>query len=331
MRTGTLLPIIRGRQVGAKRLQSYLDKIWQTSEQSSCCSWKYISTPLSGRLISPEVSRLFEGGISAVVHFAQSRLQSDFFGFKYMDMEYDWASDPSLGFHLYLRHSVDMFTRDGNFTDGFRLLDRAFGMYSDVLVVCPPTVIWTTMLSGLLLAQARQDLADCFIRYAAALSTIKLGPAHPLSRLWFMIKSLSAEENRQAAVTILRAYLDAIASDVAAGETFRKVSAIHHVRWLLRVGAVTLESARKIFDIAVEAIRKDTTKLRVDWYFWTKCFWFEILYDCGMYAEAFNASTEAGMLIHSGHPDFALSHCVYPGKQLPKSSSFSPAYTQGAY
>lgn len=292
------LPVIRGRQTGAKRLKDHLGRVVPISNP----------TLVDRQLASPDELRSSEGSLHIVIHLTNARMQLDRFGFTDTG-RYGWNEDYAMTFWQDIRTGVQRIYQDKNDRAAFRLLNKAFTWYSMALDAVEPTLIWTTMITVLQLAQATEELANTFVRYASALCLIKLGSSHPFSRLWARIKSMSIAQFRQSAAAILEAYFDASNCDSRTARDFRASSLLQSARWLFLTGASSFESTQATFQVGLEELR--TTKdnvVREDWYWWARSVYCEFLSDSGRHEEANGAMEAIGLHWHGGHPDLTYEN-----------------------
>jgi hypothetical protein len=297
------LPVIRGRQIGARRLKTYLSRMAVNLETAPLASG-FANPSLPRQLTPPDSARLSEGSLLAVIQFAKSRMQTDCFGLSSM-YHYDWDGDAGFDFWQEIRYATDSLANQQDPAANFRLLDKAFGSYVCALDVAKPSLVWVSILAVLLLAQAGAPLADSFIRFASSLSKIKLGQGHPVTRLWSMVCVMSHDQIRQASMAILSAYFTTLESDVRPGEEFRRVSLVHVMRTLARVGAVSPETVSDTFQPIIEDFR--TTKdqdLHKSWYLWARWSYCQLLFDTNRHEDAGEALIPLGWDMHAGHPDF---------------------------
>jgi hypothetical protein len=288
------LPVIRGREIGGKRFRSYLSHM--AARRSS------MPKPIA----SPNELRLREGSILSVVHWARGCMQDNIFGITGED--YNWSGDIGMGIWSNINSAITKCGGEkGESTIDFRILNKAFSWYSSAIDAGEPSLVWISLVSVLNLSVlCGQDLANSFSRYVASLCNIKLGPIHPLTRLWVMVNTMSPEAFRAAVPTILDAYFTAFESDHRLAEVFRKVSMLHTFRHLNLRGLMSFETASTRMQAIIREFRDagGCEDLSNDWYWWSQLQYAVLLYEARRYEEANKALVPVGAYMHNGYPDF---------------------------
>ncbi|KAI0163311.1 Clr5 domain-containing protein [Pestalotiopsis sp. NC0098] len=330
-----VLPVIRGRQVGPKKLKDYLCRMTVSKCSSAATMPRALGSPDPWRV--PD-----EGGLTDMVIFTQRRMQNDAFGFK-EKRNYDWSGDCRVVFWEDMRLAVaslksssspppssdvkgdnddydcDKITKPTvDAADHFRLLDRAFSNYTLALDgEFWPVLIWTSIHSVLLLlGQAGAPLAESFVRYASSLCAIKLGRAHVVTRLWALIRSMTLGQFWRAAYAMLNALVTALLTGQPREDDMVRAAVLHAARQLAASGALPFASAAEAFQSIIDEFR-DTrgTWVRHEWYLWSRWWHCHAMFHLGRLDLARDGLAALGPLLHGGNRDFAYGH-VYDGAPL---------------
>lgn len=341
-----VLPVIRGRQVGPKKLKDYLCKMtvnWDAASSSvNRCSPRSAAAPIPRALGSPDPWRVSdEGGLTDMVVYTQRRMQNDAFGFKEV-RNYDWNGDCRTVFWEDMRLAVaslkssssspspsDIQSDNDDYDcdkitsptvgpdDHFRLLDRAFSNYALALDgAFWPVLIWTSIHSVLLLGQAGAPLAESFVRYARELCAIKLGPTHVVTRLWALIRSMTLGQFWRAAYAMLNAFVTALLTGLPREDDMVRAAVLHAARQLAAAGALPFASAAEAFQSIIDEFRGTAaTWIRHEWYLWSRWWHCHAMFHLGRLDVARDGLAALGPLLHGGYRDFAYGH-VYDGAPL---------------
>ncbi|KAI1860529.1 hypothetical protein JX265_009928 [Neoarthrinium moseri] len=298
----TQLPVIQGRQLGSQRVKRCMQNL-ATAFGATIIPPQTVRKQSPPIFVSaPDIMRFPEGCLQAVIDFATGRMDGDSFGLS--GPEYPWMEDKSLNVWHNSRMALTKIAEKRNSPLYFSLLNKAFDQYSVAIDRLEPTLVWVSLLCILLLAQVGEDLARTFVEYSARLCAIKLGPVHPLTRLWSMVRCMSVDEVRRAVVVIFEAYFASCQSDVRPGEEVRRVSIVHVARALLRVGAISFETASAtIKNIEKEFKDRCVNTVDAEWYWWCRIFHCQLLYDHRKFDEADGDMPAIGRHLHCGNPD----------------------------
>lgn len=254
----------------------------------------------------PDDIKCSEESLVAVMHWARGRMEINSFGIN--DKAYN--SDGDLGIRMWYDFTLSV--KDSTPlvpVIEFRLLNKAFSWYSDALDAAEPSLVWISLITVLeFVGKAGEELGNSFTRYLAGLCSIKLGPLHPLSRLWSKIDSMSIQQLRDAAPAILDAYFDSYKSHHRMAEIQRRVAVIHVVRSLIRWNIITFDSASTRTKEQIEQFRLfgGYDDLEVDWYWWSQLSYCALLRDAGRFEEANEVLLPVGTYMHRGFPEFTF-------------------------
>jgi hypothetical protein len=133
------------------------------------------------------------------------------------------------------------------------------------------------------------------------MSAIKLGPNHPVARLWSQIQVMGVQQVRQAASSIITACFEACSSDNKAGEVFRRVSCLHAIRHMSKRGALSYTSARSLSQGYLKqfALHMDSED-NIQWYHWAVMYQSSFMHESGKFVDAY-ANLEPVRSFFFGH------------------------------
>ncbi|ETS78966.1 hypothetical protein PFICI_08819 [Pestalotiopsis fici W106-1] len=320
-----VLPVIRGRQVGPKKLKDYLCKITVNWDGAASLPIKQQSSPeallsaIPQSLGSPEPERLEDRALMDVILYTQRRMQSQGFGICAVS-RYDWDGEFRLEFWSELQQAVASLASENHgddrrvneprdHADNFRLLDRAFGHYSRALDGAWPAPTWTSIHAVLLLGRAGAPLAESFVRYARSLCSIKLGPRHAVTRLWTMIESLTLGQFWHVAIAMLNALLSALVTGIPREDELLRTSVLYTARSLEHVGAMPFAAAAEAFQSIIDEFRSfDATWDQHEWCPWVRWWHAEAMFEMNRLDIAKTGLVALGPMIHDGYDDFDFDH-----------------------
>jgi hypothetical protein len=334
-----ILPIIRGRQVGPKKLKDYLYKIavnWDGSAASiptttattqHCSHAASASSSFIPRSLgSGDPGRQWENnGLVEVLLCVENRMHTEGYGIAQMS-QYDWDGDFRLDFWSDLqqavkglaatkeKHGEEEDRRVDHNARNFHLLDRAFGHYAAALESAWPALVWVSIHAVRELARAGPPaLAESFVRYAASLCSIKLGAHHAVTRLWVLISSMTLSQFWRVAIPLLNALFTALQTGVPREEELVRTAVLRAARGLDRVGALPFGRAAEAFQSIVDEFRGTEHAddwNRHEWYLWTRWWHAQVMFEAGRLDMATTGLAALGPMIHGGYADFALDRIV---------------------
>jgi tetratricopeptide (TPR) repeat protein len=280
------LPLIRGRPIGSKKFKRYLDQVnMAAAGQAPPPLFHRAASPFPGRLQAPDSLQFSEECMHAASSIARRGIETKSFNF--VGLDYEWQEDLAMTFWHNLNFASDQISEKNNLPEAFRLLHNCYDDFALVLDKQDPSMVWTALLSVLVLATVGYDLAASFVRYVAGLSAIKLGRHAPLTCLFNKIQAMGIAETRQAAFSIVTAHHNALQSDNRVGEEFRRVAHLHAIRSLNRRGALSFTSTVAAYKKTLKDFAAcQDTKNSVDWYYWALLLYSNLLCDNGKFAEA---------------------------------------------
>lgn len=249
------LPVIRGRQLGSRRLQQRLRK-------ASTCSKDQLQTATSNqvlqciRLASPGSAGAAEKSIQAILEYTESRFETQAWQ---VEGEYDFDRDTGNAWWLNIK-TAQSDIQSGKFTArGFKLLNGLFADYGQLIRQQHPQTILATIAGYALLSSIDTALGESLLNYIAGLSSIKLGASHPYTRIWANLRNTRAAQHTVS--TLVTAHFDVITIHAPGKNRFRLASLIQILAGLKTAGMISFESAyAALADIADSAPSQSVLK-----------------------------------------------------------------------
>ncbi|KAK8139399.1 hypothetical protein PG984_002779 [Apiospora sp. TS-2023a] len=249
------LPVIRGRQLGSRRLQ-------QRMKRASVPSKDQLQTASSTqvlqciRLTSPGSAGAAEKSIQAILEYTESR-----FGTKawHVEGEYDFDQDTGNAWWLNIK-TAQSDIQSGKFTArGFKLLNGLFADYGQLINQQHPQTILATIAGYAGLSSVDTALGESLLNYIVGLSTIKLGATHPYTRIWMNLRNTRAAQHTVS--TLVTAHFDVISIHAPGNNRFRLASLIQILATLKEAGMISFESAyATLLDIADSSPSRSISK-----------------------------------------------------------------------
>ncbi|KAK7908790.1 hypothetical protein PG985_016093 [Apiospora marii] len=231
------LPVIRGRQLGSRRLQQRLKK-------ANSCSKEQLQTASSNqvlqciRLASPGSAGAAEKSIQAILEYTESRFRTKAW---HVDGEYDFNQDTANAWWLNIK-TAHSDIENGKFTArGFKLLNELFAGYGQLIQQQHPQTILASIAGYALLSTVDTALGESLLNYIAGLSSIKLGATHPYTRIWANLRNTRAAQHTVS--TLITAHFDVISIHAPGNNRFRLASLIQILAGLKAAGMISFESA----------------------------------------------------------------------------------------
>ncbi|KAK8048202.1 hypothetical protein PG994_009932 [Apiospora phragmitis] len=254
------LPVIRGRQLGSRRLQQRLQRANATSKhQLQSASSSQVLQCI--RLASPGSAGAAEKSIQAMLEYTESR-----FGTRawHVEGEYDFDADSGNAWWLNIK-TAQGDIQNGKFTArGFKLLNGLFADYGQLIQEQHPQTILATIAGYATLSRVDSALGESLLNYIAGLTSIKLGATHPYTRIWKNLRDTRAAQHTVS--TLVNAHFDVIAIHAPGNNRFRLASLIQILASLQAARMISFESTyAALSEIANSApsrsIPKPTKKL----------------------------------------------------------------------
>ncbi|KAK8115307.1 Clr5 domain-containing protein [Apiospora kogelbergensis] len=263
------LPVVRGRQLGSRRLQK---RVLKTTERSKYPLQSDTSSHALQhiRLAAPGSAGAAEKSVQAILEYTESRFQTRAW---HVGGEYDFDSDTANSWWLNLNTAHKELVhgaQNGMLSpQGFKLLNSAFADYSRLLQNQHPQTVLATIAGYAGLHSVDPALGESLLNYVAGLSRIRLGPNHPYTRIWTNLRNTGAAQ--QTVSTLVNAHFDVMSIHAPGNNRFRLASLIQIIAGLKQAHMVSFESAyAALFKIAstttsdVKAMRKKKKKTKVE-------------------------------------------------------------------
>ncbi|KAI1854471.1 hypothetical protein JX265_007659 [Neoarthrinium moseri] len=284
------LPVIRGRQIGSKRFKRHLNQVQPHSPTNQLVARRHThsaSPPIPQRLKSPKLLKEAEDCIQAIMSYTSSRFDDHIWDLSSHD--YNWGGDTASSWWVDMWVVSDLIEQRRSSPEGFELLEECFDRYGTLIVNQHPGLVSATLCTILQLGGVGPELAESLLRYVAGLSQIKLGPAHPFTRLWTVLVGMGLPQIRQAAFALMTAHMDVIRANTEPGQRFRTIADVHITRRLARFAGMPIQAANgRVFNLAKEIAENMKSDNDIQWLNFTAFIKGAILVDGGLYQEADN-------------------------------------------
>lgn len=191
------MPVIHGRVVGPKKLL----KSYRIAPRTSS---PFLPCPQSpGTYLDTE----------KCIHAALSYTNSHFDSGRWSLSQgvHQWAKDDAFCWWLELGLVQKLSGLKRGSQEGFELLGRCFDRYNALLSEPSPTLLSATYISIVsFYGTGLPELASSLLKHVVGLSSIRLGGAHPYTRLWSNLLSLDSRRRYEAGAKILEAHWDIV-------------------------------------------------------------------------------------------------------------------------
>lgn len=230
------LPVIRGRQLGSRRLQQRLKKASASpKEQFQTASSNQVLQRI--RLTSPGSAGAAEKSIQAILEYTESRFGT---GAWHVEGEYDFDRDTGNAWWLNIK-TAQSDLQNGKFTArGFKLLNELFADYNQLIQHQHPQTVLATIAGYAALSTIDTALGESLLNYIVGLSSIKLGATHPYTRIWANLRNTRAAQHTIS--TLVTAHFDVITFHAPGNNKFRLASLIQILGTLGAAGMISFES-----------------------------------------------------------------------------------------
>ncbi|KAI1840562.1 hypothetical protein JX266_013226 [Neoarthrinium moseri] len=220
------LPLVKGRQLGSQRLKNF------------------IANRAEVRIVQPglpESLKLAESAMRATVIYSEDWV-------KHMAIvKDDLAGVRTRGWWVDITSAATRIKDQPDSPAGFAMLNDCCSRFQSVLRYWDSNLVQCTYFALLSLANAGEEVARLFIKFAAELCAIELGPSHPFTMLWVSIHAMGISEARQAEVPILTAYFNIVLGNIDMGHPMWLTSKYFLGSFLYRAGAVDASTVLEMF------------------------------------------------------------------------------------
>ncbi|KAK8019092.1 Clr5 domain-containing protein [Apiospora arundinis] len=231
------LPVIRGRQLGSRRLQQRLQKTTAPPKttllrESDPHGVQFI------RLNSPMSAGAAEKSVQAMLEYTDSRFETRAW---HVSGEYDFDGDTGNSWWLNMK-TAQKELRDRNFSpQGFKLLNATFADYTQLVQNQHPQTVLATIAGYAELHSLDKALGNSLLNYVAGLSKIRLGALHPYTRIWTNLRDTGVAH--QTVSTLVNAHFDVMSIHAPGNNRFRLASLIQIINALKGANMISFESA----------------------------------------------------------------------------------------
>ncbi|KAK8041749.1 hypothetical protein PG993_006272 [Apiospora rasikravindrae] len=231
------LPVIRGRQLGSRRLQQRFQRASATSKQQlQNASSNHVLQCI--RLASPGSAGAAEKSIQAMLEYTESRFATRAW---HVEGEYNFDQDTGNAWWLNIK-TAQGDIQSGKFTArGFKLLNSLFADYGQLIQQQHPQTVLATVAGYASLSCIDPALGESLLNYIVSLSNIKLGPTHPYARIWTNLRNTRAAKHTVS--TLVTAHFDVISIHAPGGNRFRLASLIQILAALQGAQMISFESS----------------------------------------------------------------------------------------
>ncbi|KAK7952739.1 Clr5 domain-containing protein [Apiospora aurea] len=250
------LPVIRGRQLGSRRLRQRLQRASATSKQQQLQAASSDQVLQSIRLAAPGSAGAAEKSIQAVLEYTESRFATRAWR---VEGEYDFDQDTGNAWWLNIKTAQGDIQSGGRATArGFKLLNGLFAEYAELLRQQHPQTVLATVAGYASLSCIDPALGESLLNYVTSLSNIKLGPAHPYARIWTNLRNTRAAQHTVS--TLVTAHFDVISVHAPGGNRFRLASLIQILAALQSAKMISFESSYAALSAIANAAEPSSKK-----------------------------------------------------------------------
>lgn len=267
------LPVVHGRQLGSKRLKSFVHRVKPKSENGDEAETQIIKfespsrspSPLAGIIIAPESLRLAESSLHAVFTYSHGRFDDKSWNL----VDHDFDKDLTRHWWHEMALAADKIEEQRDLSANFRILNRCCANYRTILHRQDPLLVWVTYMGILKLGQIGEDIAMSFAKFVTNLSTIEFGASHPFTLLWTNLQAMGLTNARQAALPIVGAQFDTFKEHAEPGNLFWVVSTSLMIRHLQAVNLLTVTAAQQMVQVVIKELRDNPGPDRLQSEYWT--------------------------------------------------------------
>ncbi|KAI0122980.1 Clr5 domain-containing protein [Xylariales sp. AK1849] len=223
------------------------------------------TTSLPSILRAPDVLRLPEECIRAVLDYTHNRLETRAWSFSDDNAEQTGVSE-WFNKAVVAKETIQR----GNIQAGFRMLQICFQQYQLLALDGRPELFQKTLGLAFILLEVGSDLAESFIRYTASLCSIVLGGNHPLSRIWRALRASGIPGLRRYAMAILQAQCGILMNHLGPRNKFLAVMNLETARSYHRFGVIQMSTAKELIQSLVDDMMADISYWTMDFVLWSK-------------------------------------------------------------
>lgn len=278
------LPTIRGRQIGSKRFKRHLHYVQSSVATGPPLHRRVafrVSSPLSGRVRSPDPYRSTESCIEAVMNFTRNRFETQ--SWDLSGHQYVFDADAANSWWLDVEFAIVILEKGRDQDKAFALLRAGFARYDSVVLDQNPTLILAVFWLMLRLSGMGTDLAEMLLHYVADMSAVKLGSNHPIARLWATLDGMGFEETRRMADSICLSYFDMIEPYARRSNWFLGIQRMQLLRYLTKHAGFPIQTTMHIANRVGQQLRANRiNQMDDEWETFTRIFASAIYLDMGM-------------------------------------------------
>ncbi|KAH6656298.1 hypothetical protein BKA67DRAFT_151190 [Truncatella angustata] len=207
------LPVVRGRELGSKRLKHSV-----TTENRLRQVLVPSRSPLPGRIDPPDALRNLENILHAMAVYSNGKFEKGEWGFTNYDPEESFTCSWWHGMDLMARRMLEKHDLEAN----FYLLDKCCEGYRTLLRVQDPLLLWGTFFGLMELSAVGNDIAMSFAKFVVELCRIELGRYHPMTTLLAILMKIGIGSPRtyHTVVTVCDAQFDVFCNNTSPGDQF---------------------------------------------------------------------------------------------------------------